>query len=113
MIASSTNYEKVNEPEHAAEAGRVLGHFQRIISDFPTDGLADTLPGFHIAPATSRTTTASSPLPKPRPASPRSRKRAASPNRRAAPRLRRHLENAKDGANSISVPSTAIRRSRT
>jgi hypothetical protein len=29
MIASSTNYEKVNEPEHAAEAGRVLGHFQR------------------------------------------------------------------------------------
>ena len=50
MIASSTNYEKVNEPEHAAEAGRVLGHFQRIISDFPTDGLADTLPGFHIAP---------------------------------------------------------------
>lgn len=50
MIASSTNYEKVNEPEHAAEAGRVLGHFQRIISDFPTDGLADTLPGFHITP---------------------------------------------------------------
>lgn len=50
MIASSTNYEKVSEPEHAAEAGRVLGHFQRIISDFPIDGLADTLPGFHIAP---------------------------------------------------------------
>ena len=50
MIASSTNYEKVSEPEHAAEAGRVLGHFQRIISDFPTIDLADTLPGFHIAP---------------------------------------------------------------
>lgn len=50
MIASSTNYEKVNEPEHAAEAGRVLGHFQRIISDFPAEELADTLPGFHIAP---------------------------------------------------------------
>ena len=50
MIASSTNYEKVNDPEHAAEAGRVLGHFQRIISDFPTEGLADTLPGFHITP---------------------------------------------------------------
>jgi Ser/Thr protein kinase RdoA (MazF antagonist) len=50
MIASTTNYEKVTVPEHAAEAGRVLGHFQRIISDFPTDDLADTLPGFHIAP---------------------------------------------------------------
>ncbi len=51
MIASSTNYERVSKPEHAAEAGRVLGHFQRIISDFPADELADTLPGFHIAPA--------------------------------------------------------------
>jgi Ser/Thr protein kinase RdoA (MazF antagonist) len=51
MIASSTNYEKVSQPEHAAEAGRVLGHFQRIISDFPAGELADTLPGFHIAPA--------------------------------------------------------------
>lgn len=50
MIASSTNYERVTEPEHAAEAGRVLGHFQRIISDFPAGELADTLPGFHIAP---------------------------------------------------------------
>ncbi|HRQ89737.1 MAG TPA: aminoglycoside phosphotransferase family protein [Bacteroidia bacterium] len=50
MIASSTNYEKVTKPEHAAEAGRVLGHFQRIISDFPTEELEDTLPGFHITP---------------------------------------------------------------
>ncbi len=50
MIASTTNYEKVSIPEHAAEAGRVLGHFQRIISDFPIEELSDTLPGFHIAP---------------------------------------------------------------
>lgn len=50
MIASTTNYEKVSIPEHASEAGRVLGHFQRIISDFPTDALEDTLPGFHITP---------------------------------------------------------------
>lgn len=50
LIASATNYEKVAKPEHAAEAGKVLGHFQRIISDFPADRLADTLPGFHIAP---------------------------------------------------------------
>ncbi len=50
LIASTTNYEKVAEPEHAAEAGSVLGHFQRIISDFPIEKLADTLPGFHITP---------------------------------------------------------------
>jgi len=50
MIASTTNYEKVSVPEHAHEAGLVLGHFQRIISDFPCEDLADTLPGFHITP---------------------------------------------------------------
>ncbi|NRB75033.1 MAG: aminoglycoside phosphotransferase family protein [Verrucomicrobiales bacterium] len=50
MIASTMSYEKVGVPEHAAEAGLVLGHFQRIISDFPIDQLADTLPGFHITP---------------------------------------------------------------
>ncbi|MEX2578026.1 MAG: aminoglycoside phosphotransferase family protein [Verrucomicrobiales bacterium] len=50
MISSATNFEKIAKPEHAAEAGRVLGHFQRIISDFPIDRLADTLPGFHITP---------------------------------------------------------------
>ncbi len=50
LISSSTNYDKVTEPEHAAEAGRVLGYFQRIISDLSADELVDTLPGFHIAP---------------------------------------------------------------
>ncbi|MFO8028092.1 MAG: aminoglycoside phosphotransferase family protein [Opitutales bacterium] len=50
MIASTTSYERISIPEHAAEAGRVLGHFQRIIADFPIEKLADTLPGFHITP---------------------------------------------------------------
>jgi Ser/Thr protein kinase RdoA (MazF antagonist) len=50
MIASATSHEKVLNPEHAQEAGYVLGHFQRIIADFPADQLADTLPGFHITP---------------------------------------------------------------
>ena len=50
MIASSTNYEKVSSPEIAAEAGVVLGHFQRLIADFPINDLEDTLPGFHITP---------------------------------------------------------------
>ncbi len=50
MIASATSHEKVLNPEHAHEAGYVLGHFQRMIADFPADRLADTLPGFHITP---------------------------------------------------------------
>jgi len=50
MIASATSHEQVLNVEHAHEAGYVLGHFQRIIADFPADQLADTLPGFHITP---------------------------------------------------------------
>lgn len=50
MIASTRCYEKVESPEVATEAGRVLGHFQRIIADCPLDDLLDTLPGFHITP---------------------------------------------------------------
>jgi len=50
MIASATSHEQVMNVEHAHEAGYVLGHFQRLIADFPADQLADTLPGFHITP---------------------------------------------------------------
>lgn len=50
LIASATSHDRVRNVEHAVEAGVVLGHFQRIISDFPVDELADTLPGFHITP---------------------------------------------------------------
>jgi len=50
MIASATSHETVLNPEHAHEAGYVLGHFQSVIADFPADQLADTLPGFHVTP---------------------------------------------------------------
>jgi len=50
LIASAHSYERVQSPEHAYEAGYVLGHFQRVISDLPVDRLRDTLPGFHITP---------------------------------------------------------------
>lgn len=50
LIASATSHDKINSVEHAVEAGVVLGHFQRLISDLPIDQLADTLPGFHITP---------------------------------------------------------------
>ena len=50
LIASAHSFAKVQSPEHAYEAGYVLGHFQRVISDIPTDHLHDTLVGFHITP---------------------------------------------------------------
>jgi len=50
LIASAYSHEKVETVEHAVEAGQVLGHFQRIISDFAVAQMEDTLPGFHIAP---------------------------------------------------------------
>jgi len=50
LIASAHAYEQIQNLEHAHEAGIVLGQFQRIISDIPTDQLSDTLPGFHITP---------------------------------------------------------------
>ncbi len=50
LIASATAYEKIQNLEHAHEAGFVLGQFQRLINDMPTESLSDTLPGFHITP---------------------------------------------------------------
>lgn len=50
LIASAHSYEKVQSIEHAHEAGFVLGHFQRLISDIDVNLLHDTLVGFHITP---------------------------------------------------------------
>ncbi len=49
-IAGASCYENVQNPEHAYEAGFVLGHFQRLISDIPPERLVYTLPGFHVTP---------------------------------------------------------------
>ena len=49
-IASAHSYSQVQSIEHAREAGFVLGHFQKVISDVPVDSLHDTLEGFHITP---------------------------------------------------------------
>ncbi len=50
LIASAKSHDRVHSPEHAFEAGRVLGHFHHLIADFPVANLADTLPGFHVTP---------------------------------------------------------------
>ena len=50
LIASAHSFSQVQGMEHAHEAGFVLGHFQKVISDLSVDGLLDTLEGFHITP---------------------------------------------------------------
>lgn len=49
-IAGAHAYEKVLHPEHALEAGTVLGHFHRMVSDLPAEQLGYALPGFHVTP---------------------------------------------------------------
>lgn len=49
-IASAVSYEKVQSPDHAYEAGTVLGHFQKLISDIPCEQLSYAIESFHITP---------------------------------------------------------------
>lgn len=49
-IASAVSYEKVQSPDHAFEAGVVLGCFQNLINDIPCEQLEYVIEGFHITP---------------------------------------------------------------
>lgn len=50
FIADTTTFDTVQDRHHAAEIGYSLGCFHRLLSDLSPNCLADTLPGFHIAP---------------------------------------------------------------
>ncbi|NLL83496.1 MAG: aminoglycoside phosphotransferase family protein [Lentisphaerae bacterium] len=49
-ISSATAFEATQGPEHAAECGAALGHFQWLVSDLDPKALIDPLPGFHVTP---------------------------------------------------------------
>ncbi|HEY9721352.1 MAG TPA: aminoglycoside phosphotransferase family protein, partial [Oscillatoriaceae cyanobacterium] len=51
FIGRSRTVDVVRDPELAREVGFALGTFHALLSEHPPEGLADTLPGFHIAPA--------------------------------------------------------------
>ncbi|MBI5201458.1 MAG: aminoglycoside phosphotransferase family protein [Elusimicrobia bacterium] len=51
LIASAVAHDKAQGPEHAFEAGTVLGQFHRLVSDLAPGKLRDTLPGFHVTPS--------------------------------------------------------------
>lgn len=50
FIGGSRTVDAIQGPEQAREVGYALGTFHSLLSDLPADELADTLPGFHIAP---------------------------------------------------------------
>lgn len=50
LIASAVAHDRAQGPEHAFEAGTVLGQFHRLLSDLEPRRLRDTLPGFHVTP---------------------------------------------------------------
>ena len=50
LIDSATAYDQAQGPDHAREAGAVLGQFHRLVMDLDPASLAVTLPGFHHTP---------------------------------------------------------------
>ncbi|UCE82629.1 MAG: aminoglycoside phosphotransferase family protein [Deltaproteobacteria bacterium] len=50
FVDGSQSFETVKDIAHAREVGYALGMFHQLLSDLPTEKLADTLKGFHITP---------------------------------------------------------------
>jgi Ser/Thr protein kinase RdoA (MazF antagonist) len=50
FIESSESFDTVRDRDCAREIGYALGTFHNLLSDLPTQRLADTLEGFHITP---------------------------------------------------------------
>lgn len=50
FIGPSRTVDAIQDPALAREVGFALGTFHALLSDLSADTLADTLPGFHIAP---------------------------------------------------------------
>jgi Ser/Thr protein kinase RdoA (MazF antagonist) len=50
FIDGAQSFDTIKDIEHAREVGYALGMFHNLLSDLPTERLADTLEGFHITP---------------------------------------------------------------
>ena len=50
FIPNVVAHDTVQNPQHAREAGKMLGDFQRFVFDIPSERLHDTLPGYHHTP---------------------------------------------------------------
>lgn len=68
FITDAVTYDTIQHPQHAYEAGKTLGEFQRFVADLPPDELHDTLPGFHDTPQYFQQFCAAVTMPQPNPA---------------------------------------------
>ncbi|NJK57876.1 MAG: aminoglycoside phosphotransferase family protein [Pleurocapsa sp. SU_5_0] len=50
FIDNSQSFDTIQDLQHAQEIGYGLGMFHRLLTNLPTEQLADTLAGFHITP---------------------------------------------------------------
>lgn len=50
FIDAARSFDTIQAVPHAQEVGYGLGMFHRLLNDLPVEQLADTLPGFHLAP---------------------------------------------------------------
>jgi Ser/Thr protein kinase RdoA (MazF antagonist) len=50
FIDNSESFDTIQDLQHAQEIGYGLGMFHRLLTNLPTEKLADTLEGFHITP---------------------------------------------------------------
>ena len=46
-VENSFSHNSIDSPEIFSKAGKAFGDFQRLLADFPMDGLYDTIPDFH------------------------------------------------------------------
>ena len=51
FVDEAQSFETIKDIAHAREIGHALGMFHQLLSDLPTEKLADTLEGFHITPS--------------------------------------------------------------
>ncbi|MBR3503034.1 MAG: aminoglycoside phosphotransferase family protein [Clostridia bacterium] len=47
FVTGATAFDRIESPAAFREAARGFGEFQRLLTDFPAAGLAETIPGFH------------------------------------------------------------------
>jgi Ser/Thr protein kinase RdoA (MazF antagonist) len=50
FVENAETLQTIGSTQEAQQVGRALGVFHHLVSDIPTDALADTLPGFHVTP---------------------------------------------------------------
>ena len=50
FIEHAETFDIIKDRDHGREVGYALGLFHQLLSDLPAEGLADTLPGFHVTP---------------------------------------------------------------